>query len=267
MRIAASVRTASLVAGLVGSAVLAGGIRTAWAAGDEIQVYLDDMSTPGEIGLDVHSELRAGRTTPGWPGELPPDHVFQATPEFGFGVKRWLELGLYLPLALGPEGSFYGNGIKARAKVVPRQALRGGFFWGVNVELGCVARRVSEERFTVELRPIAGWRSGRWLLAANPILDFTAGAPSSALGELEPAVKVGFQASRALMVGGEYYGALGTLSALTPRGGQEHNTYAVVDYEGHGVTLNLGVGYGWTDVSDRWVAKVIVGFGLRRPGR
>ena len=61
MRIAASVRTASLVAGLVGSAILAGGIRTAWAAGDEIQVYLDDMSTPGEIGLDVHSELRAGR--------------------------------------------------------------------------------------------------------------------------------------------------------------------------------------------------------------
>ena len=268
MRLEAGFRTGGLVACLAGSAVLAGGTRAAWAAGDEIQVYLDDMSLPGEIGLDVHlNYVLAGRTTPGWPGELPPYHVFQATPEFGFGVKRWLELGLYLPVAVGPDGAFYANGVKVRAKVVPQQALQGGFFWGVNVELGCVARRVSEERWTVELRPIAGWRNARWLVAANPILDFTAGAPSSTQGELEPAVKVGFKASRALMVGFEYYGALGPVSDLAPRSAQEHDTYAVVDYEGHGLDLNLGLGYGWTGVSDRWVAKAIVGFGLRRPGR
>ncbi|HXK09500.1 MAG TPA: hypothetical protein VMT70_07650 [Vicinamibacteria bacterium] len=225
MRLEPGFRTGALVACLAGSAVLAGGTRAAWAAGDEIQVYLDDMSLPGEIALDVHlNDVLSGRTTPAWSGELPPDHVFQATPEFGFGVKRRLELGLYLPVAFGPDGAFYANGVKVRAKVVPQQALQGGFFWGVNVELGCVARRVSEERWTVELRPIAGWRNGRWLVAANPILDFTAGAPSSSQGDFEPAVKVGFQASRALMVGVEYYGALGPPSQTSPRGARRSTT-------------------------------------------
>jgi len=38
-----------------------------------------------------------------------------------------------------------------------------------------------------------------------------------------------------------------------------------VDDQGHGLDLNLGMGYGWTGVSDRWVVKAIVGFDLRRP--
>jgi hypothetical protein len=241
---------------------------TALAAGDEIQVYLDDLSAPGEIGLDLHlNYVLSGRAAPDWPGELPPRHLFLATPEFGFGVTRWFELGLYLPTAVAPDGSLYGNGVKVRAKVVPRRAEAGGFFWGWNVELGRVARRASEQQWTVELRPIAGWRAGRWLLAANPILGFAGGAPASSQAELEPAAKLGFQATRGLMIGLEHHAALGTVSALAARGGQQHGTFAVVDYEGHGLALNLGVGRGWTGVSDRWVVKAIVGFALHRPGR
>ena len=93
MHLSASVRRAGLVACLAGPSILAGA-RTVRAAGDEIQVYVDDMSAPGAIGLDVHlNYVLAGRTTPGWAGDLPPWYVFQATPEFGFGVTRWLELG------------------------------------------------------------------------------------------------------------------------------------------------------------------------------
>lgn len=242
--------------------------RTTHAAGDEIQVYLDDTSAPGEIGLDVHlNDVLAGRTAPEWPGELPPRHTVLLTPEFGFGVTRWLELGLYLPAAVGPDGSVYGNGVKTRAKVVPHRAEAGGCFWGVNVELGRVARRVSEQRWTVELRPIAGWRGGRWLLAANPIVGFAVGGPASSQAELEPAAKLGFQATRGLMVGVEHYAALGSVSAFAAPAGQQQVTYAVVDYEAHGLALNLGVGRGWTGVSDRWVVKGIVGFALRKPGR
>jgi hypothetical protein len=233
------------------------------AAGDEIQVYLDDLSAPGEIGLDLHLNfVLAGRATPDWPGELPPRHVFLATPEFGFGVTRWLELGLYLPAAAG-RGDVYGNGVKVRAKLVPPRGAGARFFWGVNVELGRVARRVSEERWTVELRPILGWRAGRWLLAANPILGFALGAPRSAQGGIEPAVKVGFSARRALMLGVEHYAVLGTLADIAAARTQEHVSYAVVDYEGHGLNLNVGLGRGWPSGSDHWVAKAIVGLRLR----
>jgi hypothetical protein len=253
-----------LVAALVCAMAVAAGARSVLAAGDEIQVYVDDMSAPGEIGLDLHLNfVLSGRATPDWPGELPPHHVLQGTPEFGFGVMRWLELGLYLPAAVSSGGDVYGNGIKIRAKVIPRSGSRSGFFWGANVEVGRVARRVSEEAWTVELRPILGVRGGRWLLAANPILGFPIGGGSSAQGELEPAVKLAFELRPGLAVGGEHYSALGTVGALAPRDEQTHGTYAVVDYEGHGVSLNLGVGRGWTGVSDHWVAKAIVGFRLR----
>jgi hypothetical protein len=253
-----------LRAGFVATLALGAAARTALAAGDEIQVYLDDLSAPGEIGLDLHLNfVLSGRTTPDWPGELPPHHVLQGTPEFGFGVTRWLELGLYLPTAVSSGGDVYGNGVKVRVKVVPRRGGRSGFFWGANVEVGRVARRVSEQSWTVELRPILGVRGGRLLLAANPILGFPVGGGSSAQGELEPAVKLGFEARPGLAVGVEHYSALGTVGKLAPRGGQAHETYAVLDYEGHGLSLNLGVGRGFTEVSDHWVAKAIVGFRLR----
>jgi hypothetical protein len=252
------------VTGLLLVAGTAAGARTARAAGDEIQVYLDDISVPGEIGLDLHlNYVLSGRTTPDWPGELPPYHVLQGTPELAFGVTRSLELGLYLPAAAGPSGGPYGNGIKLRVKMVPPRGTRSGLFWGVNVELGRVARRVSEQRWTVELRPIVGFRGGCWLLAANPILGFPLGGGSSVLGELQPAVKLGFEARRGLLLGIEHYGVLGTVGHVAPWRDQEHNTYAVVDYEGHGVSLNLGLGRGWTEASDHWVVKAIVGFRLR----
>jgi len=252
-----------LVAALVGALALAGTARTVRAAGDEIQVYLDDMAAPGEIGLDVHlNYVLSGRTTPEWPGELPPNHVFQLTPELSLGATRWLELGLYLPTAASGEGA-YGNGVKVRVKLVSPRDRGARFFWGVNVELGRVARRVSEEAWTVELRPILGFRSARWLAAFNPILGFPIRSDTLARGEIEPAVKVGREVRRGLMLGLEYYAALGALDGLLPRSQQEHVPFAVVDYEGHGLALNIGIGRGLTAASDQWVAKAIVSFRLR----
>lgn len=243
-----------LVFGVVGQT------RTALAASDEIQVYLDDANAPGEVGLDVHiNYVLSGRRVPEWPGELPPYHVLQITPEFSLGATRSLELGLYLPTAVGPGGAFYGNGIKVRMKYVPLRVRGGRLFWGVNVELGRVARRVSEEHWTLELRPILGYRSGRLLAAVNPILSLPIRQDTVGRGELEPALKLGYDVGHGLALGLEHYAGLGSLNDVLARAQQDQVLYAVADYETHGLSLNLGVGRGLTSASDQWVVKVIVG--------
>jgi hypothetical protein len=240
---------------------LVGESRTAQAASDEIQVYLEDVNAPGEVGLDVHvNYVLSGRTTPEWPGELPPDHVLQVTPEFSLGATRSLELGLYLPTAAGPGGALYGNGVKVRLKYIPPRGRGARFFWGANVELGRVARRVSEESWTLELRPILGYRSGRFLAAINPILGLPIRHDTLGNGELEPALKLAYDVGHGLTLGLEHYAALGSFDSLLPHAQQEQVVYAVADYERHGVSLNLGVGRGLTSASGRWVVKAILGF-------
>lgn len=42
--------------------------------------------------------------------------------------------------------------------------------------------------------------------------------------------------------------------------GWRSSQWLVVDWEGHGLDLNVGVGKGTTSVSDPWTVKAIVGF-------
>ena len=148
-------------------------------------------------------------------------------------------------------------------KFVPRRGPDARFFWGANLELGCVARRVSEERWTLELRPIVGYRSGRMLIAFNPILGLPIRHDTLGNGELEPALKLGYDVRNGLALGLEYYAAVGSPDGLLPAAQQEHALYAVADYERHRFSLNLGVGRGLTSATDRWVVKAIVGLRSR----
>ena len=71
------------------------------AAPEEIQVYLDDLRAPGQLGVDVHNNfVVSGRSTPDYPGEQAPAKVYRLTPEFAYGLSKTTELGLYLLLSL-----------------------------------------------------------------------------------------------------------------------------------------------------------------------
>lgn len=66
----------------------------AHAASEEIQVYLDDLSAPGQFGVDVHNNyVISGAKQPTYVGERPPNHVYRLTPEFYYGITKSLELG------------------------------------------------------------------------------------------------------------------------------------------------------------------------------
>ena len=235
-------------------------VGAAWAAlPDEIQVYTDDLAAPGERDLELHvnTTLR-GRSTPDYPGEVPPARGIRVTPEVSWGLAPGWDWGLYLPFVRSGAGSEFFAGPRARVKWVPLRPTDGGSGWfaGLNAEVSFVERRFEEARHTLELRPIVGYRNDLWLVSFNPILDTNLSAPGKGVLTFSPAVKLGHAIGENRMAGIEYYADAGRLSHPSPGSQQAHYLYGVLDTK----RVNFGVGRGLTGASDRWTVKAIFSF-------
>lgn len=255
-------RTSVLVLVLCASMI---GAPSASAAPDEIQVYLDDINAPGEVGLELHlNYVPKGRRTPDYPGEIPPHRVFRATPEISLGLAPNWDVGLYLPLQASPDGSLYSNTARLRLKyLAPAQDTK-PFFWGVNLEAGYVPLRVSEDRYAAELRWISGYRNGPWLFAANPIFGFALSGPDkSSTPDFNLNFKVAREINDEWALGFEHYAGFGRLNKMLNSSQQDQVFYLVVDFERKGFGVNFGVGRGLTNASDDWVVKAIVSIPLK----
>ncbi len=223
---------------------------------DEIQVYTDDVSAPGERGIELHvNTTPSGRSAPGYPGEVPTHHGLRITPELSWGLAPDVDWGLYLPFVRSGDGTDYFAGPRFRLKWMP---LRGnpGYFAGMNVELSFVERRFEEARRTAEFRPIVGYRDDDWLFAFNPIVGTDLAGPQKGVLTLAPAFKIARSAGGGYALGAEYYAELGRLSHFAPRSEQSHILYFVLDTQ----KLNFGVGRGLNGATDRWTVKAIYSF-------
>jgi hypothetical protein len=231
------------------------------AAPDEIQVYTEEMNDPREFGLELHvNYVMKGAKEPAYEGEMPSHHLLQVTPEFSYGLTRTLEAGLYLPVALSSDGNLYGNGLRLRLKYIAPRDEGARFFWGLNTEMGYSARRASESRAGLELRPIFGYRDPRWLISFNPILDTDLSTNVSREPKFEPALKVARKTGEGVHLGLEYYGEYGPIHHRLPARERAHYLYAVMDMEFKSFDINFGIGRGMENASDQWVAKAIIAF-------
>ena len=232
---------------------------TATAAPEEIQVYMDDLSKPGGIGMDVHNSfVRSGSGTPDYPGAQPPNHVYRLTPEFYYGISDTLELGLYLLTTTTPGNSPNYDGEKIRLKYVAPHDETQGSFWGANLEIGKTSLRVSEAAWNAEFKGIYGYRSGRWTFAVNPNFDWSLSAPSSPVS-LDVDTKVAYKTDADYEVGFESYNELGPLRNLGHLNQLSQTLYGVIDTHVGKFDLNAGIGHGLTTASDRWLIKFIIG--------
>jgi hypothetical protein len=227
---------------------------------DEIQVYTSDINKPGEFGLELHvNTTPSGRSTPDFPGEIPPAHGWRFTPEFSYGVTPSLEAGFYLPFVHGADNRDRFSGPKLRLKWMPLRVGEdgNGVFAGVNFEYAWISDVLEEATRAGELRPIVGWRDPDWLVAVNPILEFDFAGPNK--GErpsFAPAVKVARRVVEGLAAGLEYYGDFGPVGRSTPRAEQSHTLYLAFDVDRAPWVFNVGVGRGW-NAADRWTVKAI----------
>ena len=254
-------KSKQLVCGLFAATLLAFSAPAAFAAPDEIQVYTEEMDDPGEFGLELHVNYAIdGARQAGYEGEKPAHHMLQVTPEFSYGITKSLEAGLYVPFALAPDGNTYNNGLRFRLKFIAPREEGEAFFWGLNTEVGYSTRRVSESYWGMELRPIIGYRTDNWLVSFNPILDMSLSNNVSREPNFEPALKVTRRISDGLHGGFEYYGEYGPLHHSAPANERAHYLYAVADIEKKDFDINVGIGHGFDNASDQWVAKAIIAF-------
>jgi hypothetical protein len=79
------------------------------------------------------------------------------------------------------------------------------------------------------------------------------------MGRFWPEKKTARWSSGSVMVHPQYYAGLGPIHNILPFTDQQHNIYAVTDFKIGRWEVNAGIGYGLTQASDRWMAKMIIG--------
>jgi len=231
----------------------------AYAAPEEIQVYLDDMSNAGQFGLDIHNNyVVSGDSMTPYRGGTPPMHEYRLTPEFYYGLTQDLELGLYLLEARDADGSTHFDGEKIRIKyVAPHDAVTGAF-WGLNIEIGKTDLNASPVPWNAELKGIWGYRTGAWTFGVNPNIDWNptaGGGPAT----LDVDGKFAYAVTDKTQIGMELYSEFGPVRQLQALNQNSKTLFLALDQDLGGIDFNMGIGRGLTSESDKWVIKWIVG--------
>jgi hypothetical protein len=238
--------------------VWVGTLQPLQAQTDEIQVYGGDVETPGKSNLTFHANYTPrGRSVPGFPGGVVPQHSLNGAFEWAFGVTDWFEAGTYLPVyTFTGDRTLEADGVKLRILFVTPHAATRSFFYGVNFELSFNSRHWDPSRYGGEIRPIVGARTGKWAMIVNPILDTSFDGISNL--DFAPCLRVAYNESRDFALAVEHYGDFGQLHHLNSAQMQNHNLFAVADYARRVLNVEAGIGFGLTKASDKLVLKTIV---------
>ena len=239
-----------------------------FAQADEIQVYDGGLAAPGIFNLTWHNNFTpSGLTAPPFDGSVVADRSWNGVPEWAYGVTRWFEAGLYMPLYTRDKNSGWGlDGFKLRTLFAVPGADDRRFFYGANMEFSYNARRWDEHRFTSEIRPIVGWHLRLFDVIVNPIVDTAYDGVKNL--EFVPATRIAYKQSAQWAIAVEEYDDFGRVRGFLPSGQQAHQLYGVVNHTGAPFDIEAGVGFGMTGASDRFTLKVILSRDLnKRPIR
>ncbi len=233
----------------------------------EIQVYGADTVAPRTTMLELHSNftVNGAKAAPGQTylpdGTYPTDHAEHETIEITQGLNDWSEVGFYIFTSIAPDQGWQwvGDHIRPRVRVPER------WHWPVGVslsnEVGYQRARFSPDTWTWEIRPIVDKQAGRWYLAFNPALDRSWHGPSVHKGlSFSPNVKVGYDFTRKVNAGFEYYASYGDLAGFDALRNQQQQFFVATDLNvSPKWEFNFGVGMGATSGTDHLIVKAIVG--------
>ena len=252
-----------VLAGLV-IAVL-GAARPAFAQGDEIQVYDAGLAPKGVFNLTWHNNFTPkGNAVPAFPGGVVADKSFNGVTEWAYGVNRWLEAGLYLPLYTHDKNLGFGyDGFKLRALVASPGADKRKFVYGLGFELSFNASRWDPTRTTSEFRPIVGWHFDKVDLIFNPILDTAYDGVKNLV--FAPSMRLAYSVDDKTQVAVEEYGEYGPLRGFLPAGQQSHQIYGVLNRTVNKFDIETGIGFGLNDASDRVTIKFMFAYDFNKP--
>jgi hypothetical protein len=242
-----------LIAGLGACAI--GAPAFAVAAPNEIKVFTDELANYREHNLEIH----INKASSAGPKVEDRNAPLQVMPEYSYGIWHNWEISFQLPATFSQDARRLEGYRGELQYVAPHEEDEDGFYWGFNVELARIARAGEAWFWSVELIPILGYRVDRWHFVANPGVD-KALSGSSRATNFQPAAKVGYRAFRKNWFGLEYYVDAGPLRNPLPSSDQSRVLYLAWDGRIGKSEINVGLGRGFTDSSDRWVLKMICEF-------
>ena len=227
---------------------------------DEIQVYDGEIAAPGILNLMIHNNFTPkGRKTPDYPGAIIANDSYQVTGEWAYGVKPWMEQGLYMPvtsLYSTNHGTTF-NGFKIRELFVRPNAHDHTFFYAANFEFSFNQKQWDPRKHTSEIRPIIGWHLKPIDIIVNPILDNSYLHGLKGL-DFAPAGRVAYNFNEEWALAAEEYADFGTLRDFQGASTEMHEAWAVVDHKGKTYNVETGIGFGLTSVSDKVTLKLMI---------
>jgi len=228
----------------------------------EIQVYGYDQAEPGHTMLELHSNFTFDGSKSVQDGLLPTNHALHETIEITHGFTDWFETGFYIFTSSrnGQGVQWVGDHIRPRVRI-PKK-----WHWPVGLslsnEVGYQRRQFSTDTWTWELRPIVDKQHGRWYFAFNPAFDKSLHGLNVNQGwTFSPNVKIGYDFTKKITGGFEYYGATGPASDFFPVSQQQHQIFPTVDLNlSPKWEVNFGLGVGMTRATDHLIGKMILGY-------
>lgn len=237
----------------------------------EIQVYGADTVEPKSTMLELHSNFTAKGQMYTVDGVYPTNHQLHETVEITQGITNWSEIGFYIFTSVqnGHGVQWVGDHIRPRVRIP--DSWHWPFGASLSTEIGYQRAVYSPDTWTWEIRPIIDKAIDRWYFAVNPALERTWHGPDVSQGlAFAPAVKVGYDFTKVISGGVEYYADYGGFGSFDSLHDQQQQIFAVTDLNvSPKWELNFGVGIGPTAATDHLIFKAIVGrhftWGKRSP--
>jgi hypothetical protein len=227
----------------------------------EIQVYGADTAPPKSLMVELHSNYTVSGQRQTIDGVYPTYHQEHETLELTQGVNNWAEVGFYVFTSEqdGHGVQWVGDHIRPRVRAPDSWHLPVGL--SLSTEIGYQRAVYSPDTWTWEIRPIVDKTMGRWYLAFNPALERTLHGPdvNQGLG-FAPGAKVGYDFTKKINAGLEYYADYGRLGSPDPLRQQQQQIFAVTDLNvSPKWEINIGIGLGPTAATDHLIVKGILG--------
>jgi hypothetical protein len=227
----------------------------------EIQVYASETVKPGLTMFELHNNFTLEGSKTVQDGVRPTDHQWHETVEITHGFTPFFEIGFYIFTTADTRYGYQWVGDHIR----PRFAIPADWNWPVGLslstEFGYQRAAYSADTWTLELRPIIDKQVGRWYLCFNPTVDRAFHGPGVSQGVVfSPNAKVGYDFTKKINGGVEYYGSLGPLRGFDPIRDQEQQIFIASDLNiSPKWEFNFGVGIGLTGSTDHLILKMIIG--------
>lgn len=227
----------------------------------EVQVYGSETVPAGRTMVELHSNLTISGSKEKVGPVLPTQHAFHETIEVTRGWNNWFETGFYVFTSANPGYGWQWVGDHIRPRVRAPESWHWPVGASLSMEFGYQRPAFSQDTWTWEIRPIVDKQLGHTYLSFNPSVDRSFHGPGVSQGvTFSPNFKIGYDITKRVNAGLEYYGALGPITGFDPLREQEQQILPAIDLNlGPNWEFNFGVGVGITHSTDHLLVKMILG--------